>query len=143
MELLPYQDSRTLPADNNDHGSTKILDITMTVESRTHSATRHSREVFMARQPPQIPMPNPPNFQDGEETLSDISPDIAPPNGETNEQMTARERKNRARQVQRNRAQQCKEEWQRYYSACRDVGRRCLAAKAAYEQRLQDEKVER
>ena len=26
VELLPYQDSRTLPADNDDHGSTKILD---------------------------------------------------------------------------------------------------------------------
>jgi hypothetical protein len=59
VELLPYQDGRTLLADDNDHGSTEILDDTMTVESRTHSATRHSREVFMARQPSQIPMPNP------------------------------------------------------------------------------------
>ena len=85
VELLPYQDSRTLPADNDDHGSTEILDSAMTAESRTHSAMRHSREVFMVGQPPQIPMPNPPNIQDGEEALSDISPDTAPPNGETDE----------------------------------------------------------
>ena len=52
VELLPYQDSRTLLVDNNDHGSKEILDIATTVESRTHSATRHSREVFMAGQPP-------------------------------------------------------------------------------------------
>ena len=77
VELLPYQDGRTLLADNNDHSSTEILDIT--------TAMRHSREVFMARQPPQIPMPNPPDVQDGEETLSDISPDTAPPNGEMDE----------------------------------------------------------
>ena len=61
VELLPYQDDRTLPANNNDHGSTEILDITTTIESGTHFAMRHSREVFMARQPPQIPMPNPPD----------------------------------------------------------------------------------
>jgi hypothetical protein len=52
IELLPYQDDRTLPADNNDHGSTKILDSATTAESGAHSATRHSREVFMAEQPP-------------------------------------------------------------------------------------------
>ena len=97
VELLPYQDGSTLTADNNDHDSTEILDIAATVESGTHSAMKHSREVFMARQPPQIPMPNPPDIQDGEKTLSDISPDTAPPNGETDEQKTARERKNRAR----------------------------------------------
>ena len=74
VELLPYQDDITLLVDNNDHGSTEILDITMTAESRTHSAMRHSREVFMAGQPPQIPMPNPPDIKDGEETLSNISP---------------------------------------------------------------------
>ena len=111
VELLPYQDGRTLLADNNDHGSTEILDITTTVESGTHSATRHSGEVFMAGQPPQIPMPNPPDIQDGEEALSDISPDTTPPNGETNEQRMAREKKNKARQARRNRAQHCKEEW--------------------------------
>jgi hypothetical protein len=36
VELLPYQDGRTLPADDNDHGSTEILDSTTTAESRTH-----------------------------------------------------------------------------------------------------------
>ena len=97
VELLPYQDGSTLPADNNDHDSTKILDIATTVESRTHLATRHSREVFIVGQPAQIPMPNPPYIQDGEETLSDISPDTVPPNGETDEQKMARERKNIAR----------------------------------------------
>ena len=62
VELLPLQDGNTLLADNNDHDSTKILDIATTVESRTHLAMRHSREVFMARKPPQIPMPNPPDI---------------------------------------------------------------------------------
>ena len=95
VELLHYQDGRTLPTDNNDHGSTEILDIATTVESGAHSATRHSREVFMARQTPQIPIPNPPDIQDGEEALSDISPDTAPPNGETDEQKTAREKENK------------------------------------------------
>jgi len=97
VELLPYQDDSTLPAGNNDHDSTEILDIATTIESRTYSAMKHSREVFIAGQPPHIPMPNPPDIQDGEETLSDISPDTAPPNGETDEQKMARERKNRAR----------------------------------------------
>jgi hypothetical protein len=36
VELLPYQDGRTLPANDNDHGSTEILDSTMTAESGTH-----------------------------------------------------------------------------------------------------------
>jgi len=85
VELLPYEDGSTLPADYNDHDSIEILDIAMTIESRTHSAMRHSREVFIAGQPPQIPIPNPPDIQDGEEALSDISPNIAPPNRETNE----------------------------------------------------------
>jgi hypothetical protein len=96
VELLPYHDGRTLPADNNDHRSTEILDSVTTVKSRAHSATRHSREVFMAGQPPQIPMPNPPDIQDGEETESNISPDASAPNGETDKQRTARERKNKA-----------------------------------------------
>ena len=48
VELLPYQDNIILPADNNNYGSTEILDIATTAESRTLSATRHSREVFMA-----------------------------------------------------------------------------------------------
>ena len=96
VELLPYQDGRTLPADDNDHGSIEILDITLTRESKTHSAIRHSREVFIDGQPPQIPMPNPLDIQDGEKTLSDISPYTTPPNGETDEQKMARERKNRA-----------------------------------------------
>ena len=52
VELLPYQDGKTLLADNNDHGSIEILDIATTAEFRTHSATMHSREVFMAGQPP-------------------------------------------------------------------------------------------
>ena len=85
VELLPYQDSITLPADNNDHDSTEILDLVMTVESGTHSAMKHSREGFMARQPPQIPMPNPLDIQGEEETMFDISTDTAPPNGETDE----------------------------------------------------------
>ena len=99
VELLPYQDGSTLSAYNNDHDSTEILDIAMTTESRTHSAMKNSREVFMAGQPPQIPMPNPPDIQDGEETLSDISLDTAPSNREMDEQKMARERKNRARQA--------------------------------------------
>ena len=111
VELLPYQDGRTLPADNNDHGSTEILDIATTTESGTHSATRHSREVFMAGQPPQIPMPNPLDIQYREETLFDISLDTAPPNGEIDEQKTARKRKNRAQQAQCNHTQHYKEEW--------------------------------
>ena len=143
VELLPYQDGRTLPADNNDHGSTEILDSTTTVESRTHLATKHSREVLMAGQPPQIPMPNPPDIQDGEEALSDISSDTAPPNGKTDEQKTTRERKSRAQQARRNHAQHYKEEWQQHQSACRDVEQRRLAAEAAYEQRLRDEEAER
>ena len=114
VELLPYIEDRTLPADNNDHGSIEILDSTTTIESGTHSAMRNSREVFMARKPPQIPMPNPPDIQDGEEALSDISPDTTPPNGEMNEHKTAREKKNRARQARCNRTQHHREEWQRY-----------------------------
>ena len=90
----------------------------MIIEFGTHLATRHSREVFMARQPPQIPMPNPLDIQDGEEPLSDISPDTTPPNGETNEQKAAKEKKNRARQARRNHAQHHKEKWQRYQLAC-------------------------
>ena len=39
-------------------------------------------------------MRNPLDIQDGEEALSDISSDTVPPNGETDEQKTARERKN-------------------------------------------------
>ena len=50
VELLPYQDGRTLPADSNNHDSIEILDITTTRESRTHLATRHSREVLMVGQ---------------------------------------------------------------------------------------------
>ena len=121
VELMPYQDDRTLPADNNDHDSIEILDSMMAAESRTHSAMRHSKEVFMARQPPQIPMPNPLDIQDGEEALSDISPDTTPPNGEMNEHKTAREKKNRARQAQRNHAHHHKEEWQWYQLACQDI----------------------
>jgi hypothetical protein len=56
VELLPYQDGSTLPADD-DHGSMEILDSAMTAKSETHLAPRHSREVFMAGYPPQIPMP--------------------------------------------------------------------------------------
>ena len=96
VELLPYIEDRTLPVDNNDHGSIEILDITLTRESKTHSAIRHSREVFIDGQPPQIPMPNPLDIQGEEETLFDISLDTAPPNGETDEQKMARERRNRA-----------------------------------------------
>ena len=87
-------------------------------------------------------MPNPLDIQDGEETLSDISPDIVPPNRETDEQKTARERKKRASHAQRNYAQHYREEWQRYQSACQDVERRCLAVEAAYEQHLRDEEAE-
>jgi len=73
VELLPYHDGSTLPADN-DHGSIEILNSVTTAESGTHSAPRHSREVFMAVNPPQIPMPQAPDIQEGEETLSNISP---------------------------------------------------------------------
>ena len=118
VELLPYIEGKTLPTDNNDHGSIEILDSTTTVESGTHSAMRHSREVFMAGQPPQIPMSNIPDIQDGEKALFDISPDTLPPNGEMDEQKTARERKNRARQAQHNHAQHHREEWQWYQLAC-------------------------
>ena len=52
VELLPYQDGNTLLVDNNSQDSTEVLDIAMTAESITHSAMRHSKEVFMARQPP-------------------------------------------------------------------------------------------
>ena len=96
VELLPYQDGSTLPADI-DHGSTEILHSATTTESGTHSTPRHSREVFMAGQPPHIPMPQALDIQDGEETLSDISPDTLAPNGETDEQRTARERKSKVR----------------------------------------------
>ena len=75
--------------------------------------------------------------------MFDISLDTAPPNEETNEQKTAREKKNKAQQARRNYAQHRKEEWQQYQSACRDVEQRCLATEAAYEQCLQDEEVER
>jgi len=133
VELLPYQDGRTLPADNNDHGSTEILDIATTTESGTHSATRHSREVFMAGKPPQILMPNPLDIQEGEETLYNIFPDTLAPNGEIDEQKVARERKNKARQARHNRTLHRNEEWEWYEIACRDVEQRCLAAEAAYE----------
>jgi hypothetical protein len=132
VELLPYQDGRTLPADNSKHDSTEIVDSAMTAQSGTHSAMRHSREVFMARQPPQIPMPNPPDIKDGEETESNISLDALAPNEETDEQRMARERKNKARQVRCNRACHRKEEWERYEAACRDIEQQCLAAEAAY-----------
>ena len=82
VELLPYQDGSTLPADI-DHGSTEILHSATTAESRTHSALRHSREVFMVGHPLHIPMPQAPYTEDGEETLSDISPDTAALNRET------------------------------------------------------------
>ena len=95
VELLPYQDDSNLPTDD-DHGSTEILDIAMTVESGMHLAPRHSREVFMVGHPPYIPMPQALDIQDGEETLSNISPDAPAPNKETDEQKTAREKKNKA-----------------------------------------------
>jgi hypothetical protein len=41
-------------------------------------------------------MPNPLDIQEGEETLSNISPDTLARNGETNEKKVARERKNKA-----------------------------------------------
>ena len=81
--LLPYQDGSTLPADD-DHGSIEILDSVVTVESGTHSPPRHSKAIFMAGHPPHIPMPQAPDVQDGEETLSN-SPDTPAPNGETDE----------------------------------------------------------
>jgi len=63
VKLLPYQDGITLLADNNDHDSIEILDIVMTAESETHlKLRRHSREDFMAREPPHISMPNPPDI---------------------------------------------------------------------------------
>jgi hypothetical protein len=73
VELLPYQDDSTLPADD-DHGSMEVLDSVTTAESGNYSATRHSWEVFMAGHPPEIPMPQAPDIEDGEETLFNISP---------------------------------------------------------------------
>ena len=96
VELLHYQDGSTLLADSN-HNSIEILHSATTMESGTHSTPRYSREVFMVGQPPHIPMPQAPDIQDGEETLSDISPDALPPNGKTDKQKAARERKNKAR----------------------------------------------
>jgi hypothetical protein len=87
-------------------------------------------------------MPNPLDIQDGEETESNISPNALPPNGETDEQRMARERKNKARQVQRKRARHRKKEWERYEASCRDVEQRRLAVEAAYEQRLHNEEAE-
>jgi len=52
-------------------------------------APRHSREVFMAGHPPEIPMPQAPDIQDREKTLSNISPDTPAPAGETDEQKEA------------------------------------------------------
>lgn len=95
VKLLPYLDGGTLTTDDNHH-SIEILKSVMTVESGTHSAPRHSREVFMVGHPPHIPMPQAPDTEDGDETLSDISLDALPPNGETDEQKEARERKNKA-----------------------------------------------
>jgi hypothetical protein len=88
-------------------------------------------------------MPNPPDIQDGEETESNISLDAPAPNREIDEQRMARERKNKARQVQCNHAHHRKEEWAWYEAACRDVEQRRLAVEAAYEQRLHDEEAER
>jgi hypothetical protein len=63
-------------------------------------------------------MPNPPDIQEGEETLSNISLDTPAPNGETDEQKAARERKNKAWQGRCNRTCLRKEEWERYEVAC-------------------------
>ena len=86
----------------------------MTIESRMHSAPRHSKEVFMAGHQPQIPKPQAPNIQDRGETLSNISLDPPALDGETDKQKAATERKNRARQAHCNHAQHHKEEWERY-----------------------------
>ena len=96
VELLPYQDGSTLLSDD-DHGSIEILNSVMTAESRNHSAPRHSREVFMAGHPPQIPMPQAPDIQDGEETLWNISPDAPTPENEIDKQKIARVKKNKSR----------------------------------------------
>ena len=74
----------------------------------------------MASHPPQIPMPQALDIQDGEETLSSISPDPPVSDGETDKQKAASERKNRARQA-----------------ACREVEQQHLAAEAEYERRQQ------
>ena len=58
----------------------------------------------MAVQPPHIPMSQALDIQEGEETLSNISPSTPAPNGETDEQKMAREKKNKARQARRNQA---------------------------------------
>ena len=70
----------------------------------------------MAGHPPQIPMPQAPDIQDGEETLSNISLDPLASDGETGKQKAVRERKNRARQA-----------------ACREVEQQRLAMEAEYE----------
>jgi len=58
------------------------------------------------------------------------------------EQNMARKRKNRARQARRNRTQHCRDEWQWYQSAYRDIERQRLAVEALYEHRLWDEEAE-
>ena len=65
VELLPYQDGSTVPIDSDDRDSTEIVGTTTTAESGTHSTMRHSREVFMAGQPPQITMPTRPTSKMG------------------------------------------------------------------------------
>jgi len=111
VELMPYQDGSTLPME--DTGSTEILTNTEMAESGTNSVLSHTREVFMLRQPPQIPMPQAPDVQPDDETLSNISADTPAPANETDAQKTARERKNQQRQAHCNCAQHRKEEWHR------------------------------
>jgi len=50
----------------------------------------------MTGHPSGIRMPQAPDIQDGEKTLSNISHDTPAPTGEIDEQKAARERKNRA-----------------------------------------------
>ena len=95
VEILPFQNASTLPSDED--GSTEILTSITTVESETCTMPSHSREVFMVRQPPQIPMTEAPDIQSGDEDLSNISLDALPPVNETDDQKMARERKNKAR----------------------------------------------
>lgn len=80
VEILPYQDGNTLPSE--DLGSIEILDRTATVESGTNGTLSHSREVLMVRAPPQIPMPQPPDVQSGDESLSNILPNAPAPTNE-------------------------------------------------------------
>lgn len=93
VELLPYQEGSTLPTE--DMSSTDVLDSVAMAESRTNNTLCHNREVLMVRQPPHIPMPQPPDVQSGDESLSSSSADTPTAAKGTDEQKATREKKNK------------------------------------------------